>query len=280
VTASDFSVHVEQLLVTFGSTIYNVNVRTFEPVKAIGTVVFFHAFDGNGRDFQAQASYLAMTNYRVICPDMLGRGGSAFVVPPHVYTLKFIVESAAAVLARYATGDCVIVADEWGGVIALLAASLARTRVTHWVCADLTLDYRVEDDPAIARALQNSGQRFEATEQALLAVAGSETVARSLQQERLIHRLRVANGQLLPHYDDAIVNQIDVFRNRSDDLRPQLRALKGKLLLTYSVYANMQQAVALCREAPERRAVVHGRPTAPTEVSPTATQSLIAFIES
>lgn len=278
--AVSFSVHVEQLLIPVGTRWYGLNVRTFEPAEPIGTVVYFHAFDGNGRDFQVQSAFLAGIGYRVICPDMLGRGDSAFLVHPHIYTLKIVTESAAAVLHNYVKHHpCAIVAEGWGAVIALLAARLASVEVTHWVCSNVNLDYRVEADPDIAAALRSGGGQPHRAVQDINALP-TGILAETEQPTHLQHRLRIEEGTTRLHFDHAIVDHVSAFANRTTDLRPLLGELSGKLLLAFSSANDAAKAEDFCKENPPRRSVAYLRVSGPKAVNVEAMRHLSTYFNS
>lgn len=242
--AERFRVHTEQLLVPIGTRIYNLNVRTFEPASAIGTVVCFHRFDGSGNDFDMLATFLASNGYRVVCPDMFGRGDSAFLLSPETYTLKAVVEGAAAVLARYGTGQIDIAAEGWGALIALLARRLARSSVKHWLCLDLALDYDVDSDAAIARALD-------------AALDGAHH-----------------------HFDPAIINAVDGYRGRSFDIRPMLRAAGGRLLFAFRSSKEALAAEALRREVSLDVSLVIAGPSPLRSISRGIGTRLLEFLRS
>ena len=62
----DFIVADEQVLVRLGHILAEVNVRTWIPEDARGSVFCIHGFTGNARDFDIMAEFLAYNGYRII----------------------------------------------------------------------------------------------------------------------------------------------------------------------------------------------------------------------
>jgi hypothetical protein len=57
------------------------------PEDAAETVVCVHGLTRQGRDFDYLASSLASADYRIVCPDLVGRGRSGWM--PHVLDYVF-----------------------------------------------------------------------------------------------------------------------------------------------------------------------------------------------
>ena len=70
------------------------------PVDAERTVVCVHGLTRQGRDFDALAQVLVRAGWRVVCPDLVGRGRSAWLRHPAGYTLLQYGADMNALLAR------------------------------------------------------------------------------------------------------------------------------------------------------------------------------------
>ena len=86
-------------------------------------VVCVHGLTRQGRDFDTLARVLA-ADYRVICPDVAGRGRSDWLADPMGYQVPAYVSDMVALLARIGTPQVDWVGTSMGGLIGLGVASL------------------------------------------------------------------------------------------------------------------------------------------------------------
>ena len=88
------------------------------------TVLAWHGLARTGRDMDVLAAYLSARGWRVICPDMLGRGLSQWSPDPvHEYCLAFYARIARELVERLALGPVHWVGTSMGGAIGTVAAS-------------------------------------------------------------------------------------------------------------------------------------------------------------
>ena len=69
------------------SGFHRIAYADWGPEDAAETVVCVHGLTRQGRDFDYLANSLANAGYRVVCPDLVGRGGSGWM--PHVLDYVF-----------------------------------------------------------------------------------------------------------------------------------------------------------------------------------------------
>lgn len=62
-------------------------------------VICVHGLTRSGRDFDVLAARLAK-HFRVICPDVVGRGNSDWLTDPNLYTVPLYVADMATLVAR------------------------------------------------------------------------------------------------------------------------------------------------------------------------------------
>ncbi|MDP1790819.1 MAG: alpha/beta hydrolase [Methylibium sp.] len=86
-------------------------------------VVCVHGLTRQGRDFDTLARVLA-ADYRVICPDVAGRGRSDWLADPMGYQVPAYVSDMVALLARLGAPLVDWVGTSMGGLIGLGVASL------------------------------------------------------------------------------------------------------------------------------------------------------------
>jgi pimeloyl-ACP methyl ester carboxylesterase len=125
-------------------------------------VICVHGLTRNGRDFDALARALA-GSYRVICPDLPGRGHSDWLDDPMLYQAQHYVTALAHLLAWIAR-DVAWVGTSLGGICGMLVAATDAAPINRLVLNDVgpfipaaalarIRDYMVasSDSPVMAR---------------------------------------------------------------------------------------------------------------------------------
>jgi pimeloyl-ACP methyl ester carboxylesterase len=95
-----------------------------------------HGLMRQGRDFDTLARTMA-DRYRVVCPDVVGRGRSDWLADPMGYALPQYVSDMVNLLARLNAQSVFWVGTSMGGLIGLGVASLKDTPVTKLVLNDI-----------------------------------------------------------------------------------------------------------------------------------------------
>jgi pimeloyl-ACP methyl ester carboxylesterase len=85
-------------------------------------LVCVHGLSRQGRDFDVLASGLSQA-YRVVCPDVVGRGRSERLRDPMAYGFPTYVADMVTLLARLGVGQVDWVGTSMGGLIGLLLAA-------------------------------------------------------------------------------------------------------------------------------------------------------------
>jgi pimeloyl-ACP methyl ester carboxylesterase len=87
-------------------------------------VLCLHGLTRNGRDFDVLAAGLA-PDFRVLCPDMPGRGQSDYLPDPAGYGYPLYLACTAALIARTGVPGVSIVGTSMGGLIGMMLAAQA-----------------------------------------------------------------------------------------------------------------------------------------------------------
>jgi pimeloyl-ACP methyl ester carboxylesterase len=87
-------------------------------------LVCVHGLSRQGRDFDTLARDLA-GDYRVVCPDVVGRGQSDWLADPAGYVIPAYVADMVTLLARLGVAQVDWLGTSMGGLIGLSLASLA-----------------------------------------------------------------------------------------------------------------------------------------------------------
>lgn len=99
-------------------------------------LVCLHGLTRQGRDFDALARTM-VDRYRVVCPDVVGRGRSDWLKNPAGYVLPQYVGDMVALLARLNAQTVHMVGTSMGGLISLGVAGLDGSPVSKLVLNDV-----------------------------------------------------------------------------------------------------------------------------------------------
>jgi pimeloyl-ACP methyl ester carboxylesterase len=99
-------------------------------------LVCVHGLTRQGRDFDALARAL-QSEYRVVCPDVVGRGRSDWLAEPMGYAIPAYVADMVTLLARLDAQSVDWVGTSMGGLIGLGLASLQASPVRRLVLNDV-----------------------------------------------------------------------------------------------------------------------------------------------
>lgn len=101
-------------------------------------VVCAHGLTRQGRDFDALAERLdADLQRRVLCPDVLGRGKSDWLVDKTGYTYPLYLADMAALIARSGVEQVDWVGTSMGGLIGLMLAATPNSPIRRLVINDI-----------------------------------------------------------------------------------------------------------------------------------------------
>jgi pimeloyl-ACP methyl ester carboxylesterase len=99
-------------------------------------LVCVHGLSRQGRDFDTLAADLA-ADYRVICPDVPGRGRSQWLKDPAAYAIPSYVSHMVTLIARLGVEQVDWVGTSMGGLIGLGLAALPEAPVRRLVLNDV-----------------------------------------------------------------------------------------------------------------------------------------------
>lgn len=174
-------------------------------------LVCAHGLTRQGRDFDALAQRLS-AHYRVVCPDVVGRGESDWLPDPAGYGIPQYVADMVVLLARLDAEHLDWVGTSMGGLIGMALASLPASPLRRLVLNDV--------GPALEwSALQRIGDyvgqalQFASVEEGARHIHsfsqgfGRYTEAEWLQRNRPMFR-PLAGGGVRLHYDPAIAANV------------------------------------------------------------------------
>jgi pimeloyl-ACP methyl ester carboxylesterase len=180
-------------------------------------IVCVHGLARNGRDFDYLARALE-SNYRVICPDMPGRGKSDYLEHPEDYTNALYLHDMVALLEHCNVKKLSWVGTSMGGIVGMMFAMNQPERLQRLVLNDIGA-------LICGRGLQRiSGYvgTFDGFKSRFRAELTVRLILRSFgvhNQEHLRHfyahsLTRRADGRIVFTYDSAIAQQFMLTKGR------------------------------------------------------------------
>jgi pimeloyl-ACP methyl ester carboxylesterase len=100
------------------------------------TLICVHGLTRNGRDFDVLAATLS-DRFRIICPDMPGRGDSEWLRDPNDYVFPVYLTALTALLAQIDAGDVFWLGTSMGGLLGMAIAAQAETPIQRLVLNDI-----------------------------------------------------------------------------------------------------------------------------------------------
>ena len=238
----------------------------------------------NARDFSQLAERLA-GEWRVLCPDLRGRGDSAYAKDPTSYNPLQYAEDLELLLTDQAIGRFVAIGTSLGGILTMLLAARGPERIAGALLNDVGPDLapaglaRIRDYVGQARSYPTWMHAARAVEETQAAAFPDYLPSDWLAMAKRVMVLG-GNGRIVFDYDMKIADAFNMPGGEAPaDLWPALMALdgppvtllRGELSDVLTVDAQRQMALRL----PQAEAVTVPRVGhAPMLDEPTALHAL------
>jgi pimeloyl-ACP methyl ester carboxylesterase len=171
-------------------------------------VVCVHGLTRCARDFDFLAQEIVRHGYRVICPDVAGRGDSDWLRNPMRYAVPTYARDMLAMIARLELESVCWVGTSLGGLIGMALAGLPSSPIKRLVLNDVGPVLTVA---ALRRIAEYVGKwpplpTIEAAEQFVRSTSASFGPHTDAEWRFLTEHVvrRNADGSLRMHYDPAI----------------------------------------------------------------------------
>lgn len=136
------------------------------PEDSRRVVVCLHGLTRQGRDFDPLARTLADRGYRVVCPDLVGRGRSDWLRDPEEYALPQYAMDMTVLIARLGVEQVDWIGTSLGGLTGMVLAGQANSPVRRLVINDIGPYLPWAALYRIGSYLRDAPRRFDSIEQA------------------------------------------------------------------------------------------------------------------
>ena len=240
----------------------------------------------NHRDFEALAVRMSATR-RVLCPDLRGRGRSAYDPEPARYVPENYAGDLVELLDHAGVERVAILGTSLGGMLAMMLAVLHPDRVERIALNDIGPEI---DPSGLARirsyvgkaAAVRSWEEAGAAAKAIYQVAYPDLDDAAWIAQARLGSVEGADGSIRPDYDPAISQATGSNDAAAPDLWPIWKALGDRPILAIrGATSDILSAATLARMASEAPQMVHvtvpARGHAPLLDEPESLAALDAF---
>jgi pimeloyl-ACP methyl ester carboxylesterase len=204
-------------------------------------LVCVHGLTRCGRDFDYFAERMADA-YRVVCPDIVGRGRSDWLADKSDYAYPVYCADMAAMFAALGTESVDWVGTSMGGILGMVLAAQPRTVVGRLVLNDVGC---VVPKAALERIATYVGRdvsfdSLEALELAMMAVSPFGKLTAAQWGHLAIHvACRDEAGRWRFRYDPGIAEPFKAGPLADFDLRPFWQAVRGPVLVVRGAHSDL-----------------------------------------
>ena len=185
-------------------------------------LICVHGFSRTGRDFDYLAAAL-QEKYRVICPDIVGRGKSDWLSNSSDYGLPLYISDMLTLINQLHLSNVDWVGTSMGGLIGMFIASQKDSLINRLVMNDIGPEVVPESLRRWGGKYLSQGQPYfeswtQVTEYVREFYSGYGKLSDSEWEHIAKHTVKLTSeGKYQLHYDPTIV---DVFRVNTGELKP------------------------------------------------------------
>ncbi len=238
----------QEILVRLDDRYASMFVRIWQPSGTPRATVFcLHGFTGNGADFDYLAALLCRNGFLVVCPDLLGRGRSAYLGSG--YDINVYAKCLRA-LGEFAGKENHFIGTSWGGTILLLFLRMTRSRAAKIVLNDVPMVGGPKVDAMRNEVIRDSTLTFETRAQArdhVRAASAMASVDEAVLNRYMDNRIVAVTGGFRLAYDPATTENFSTLIGRDYDLFPIAAQIDARFLLMHG-----QDSPFIDRKAIER----------------------------
>ena len=256
--------------------LHRIAYREWGDARNRDVLVCVHGLTRSSRDFDELARALC-AQFRVVCPDVAGRGDSDRLADPKLYIWAQYVADMVTLIARLDVEAVNWLGTSMGGLVGMALAALPGNPVRKLVLNDAA--------PVIGRAALERIGSYVGQERRFETLAAAEKYVRSIAapfgphsdaQWRFLAETwvrRQEDGSWRPHYDTRIAEAYRASMPEKDlELWPLYDAVRCSTLLLRGEHSDLvsrQAAAEMTRRGPKAKvAEIPGVGHAPTLLHP------------
>ncbi|HEY2335853.1 MAG TPA: alpha/beta hydrolase [Burkholderiales bacterium] len=256
--------------------LHRIAYREWGDARNRDVVVCVHGLTRNGRDFDELARALC-GRYRVVCPDVAGRGDSDRLADPRLYDLPQYVADMVTLIARLDVETVGWVGTSMGGLIGMALAAQSGSPIVRLVLNDVGPVIRLAALRRIATYIGNTEtfptiEAAEAHVRFTNATFGPHSDAQWRQLTEAWMR-KEADGSWRPNYDPRLA---DAYRatlpDKDIELWPLYDAIRCATLVLHGEQSDLlskNTTREMAARGPKARVVeIKGVGHAPTLMQP------------
>lgn len=225
----------QEILIRLDDRYAAMFVRIWRPAGTPRATVFcLHGFTGNGADFDYLATFLCRNGFLVICPDLLGRGRSAYLGSG--YDIN-VYSKCMRALGEFAGTENHFIGTSWGGTILLLFMHMTRSKAAKIVLNDVPMLGGPKVDAMRNEVMKESTLVFETHAAAKDYLGATRAVMGSVEEavfNRYVeNRISASQDGFRLAYDPATTGNFGAMTGREYDLFPIAAKIDARILLMY-----------------------------------------------
>jgi pimeloyl-ACP methyl ester carboxylesterase len=225
-------------------------------------LVCVHGLTRNGRDFDELARAMADA-YRVVCPDVAGRGRSDWLRDAKDYTYALYGTDMATLLAKIGAESVDWLGTSMGGILGMIIASVPGTPVRKLVLNDVgaVIPKASLQRLAIYVGREPAFESLEALEAAMRSVSPFGNLSAAQWRHLATHiSYRSEDGQWRVRYDPGVAVNLSAAVTGDVDLRGFWNAIRGEALVLRGAQSDLL--------LPETLEEMRGRPGTQVHIVP------------
>jgi pimeloyl-ACP methyl ester carboxylesterase len=223
------------------------------------TLICVHGLTRVGRDFDVLAEKLS-DRYRVICPDVAGRGQSDWLPDPNLYDIPVYMADLAALIARLDVTEVDWLGTSMGGLIGLAMAVQPKSPIKRLILNDVGAKL---SGNALARIASYIGHRplfpnIDSAEAHFRQVHAPFGALTDAQWRRLTETsLRAVPGGFEFHYDPKIAERFKSAPVTDVDLWPIWQAVTCPVLAIRGAQSDLLDGATLAEMKASKPGLCH-----------------------
>lgn len=228
----------EELLIAIGSQRGKMLVKIWEPDGPSRATVFcIHEFAGSADDFNYLAPILAANGYKVVCPEMIGRGRSAYFGDKKYYVLESYLRTLGVVLEKYYGRVNHVIGSSWGAIIGLVFASVIKMNTGRIILNDPCLQSSGQLDELRATIVDGSSREFTSFDDVVSYLQGIYGIDENFPRERIEEaatgKFIEKDGKWRLAIDPAVVEGVQANIGTDYNAYPHLEKMQVPVLLLF-----------------------------------------------